>query len=132
MSRATGWAIDALAEPSEGGIPERASRPALLTIRCGRSAPRTLLVRALAMQQRPSSGRSSTAEERSSRLDRRPSGTHHRWASIAHDRTSGLVGQCVGHGVRLAGATGGANREDECSCLLYTSPSPRDGLLSRM
>ena len=34
-----------------------------------------------------------------------------------------IVKQCVAHGIDYV---------DLCGCLLYTSPSPRDGLLSRM
>ena len=34
--------------------------------------------------------------------------------------------------VNIVSAAGGAAATDTCTCLLYTSPSPRDGLLSRM
>ena len=63
----------------------------------------------------------------------------------AHDRTldAGPVGNLldqlrpvaaddIGGGARLTAATGEEDLAQMSVCLLYTSPSPRDGLLSRM
>src|SRR5680860_1814304 len=51
-------------------------------------------------------------------------------------RTDRYVQRLVEHGVKTLGLGLGAGTDDVpahlLSCLLYTSPSPRDGLLSRM
>ena len=47
----------------------------------------------------------------------------------------GRMGSCAGSSDLIsvyAGIVGQADYEEELLCLLYTSPSPRDGLLSRM
>ena len=51
------------------------------------------------------------------------------------DAISLEIGQLVGIGVQVGLVVGGGNLFRGAalqSCLLYTSPSPRDGLLSRM
>ena len=42
------------------------------------------------------------------------------------------MGSCDGPTVRINGRVGWSCAENLMACLLYTSPSPRDGLLSRM
>ena len=59
------------------------------------------------------------------------------WSVCAHSRPDHVVveGRCVVEGVHRKQLAAGPHSADaacdEC-CLLYTSPSPRDGLLSRM
>ena len=58
------------------------------------------------------------------------SGEHH-VALVKGDIADGEPVLCRVHSECLTGDTFGSLRCD-CGCLLYTSPSPRDGLLSRM
>ena len=50
----------------------------------------------------------------------------------ANDRARALLQDCVAEGVNEAAMTIVHGYESTPYCLLYTSPSPRDGLLSRM